>query len=556
MFMRRHVWKLFPLLFLLPLTLAVASSALQDDACSAFLEQALHDLGQNCDALDRNSACYGYNKLGATFTEAEPDDYFSKVSDRTPLNIVDTLNSSPLDTTHNIWGVAVMKVQANVPNSLPGQAVTFVLLGDTQVRNDVSPTEAFTPADPVDVTTIGNVNIRSAPSTKANVVGSVTDGTALQADGRSQDGQWLRVLFQEVPAWVNVSLVKAPDEVNSLPTITEALRTPMQAFYVTTGVGSSSCHQAPDVLMIQGPNTMRVNLTINGADVQIGSTIVIRSLSSTYGDLLNDEELVNQFGGLLTGHDAPSGLKCNITQIIVLDGQANINEGGLKLPTGFTARSINCGGADRTSGFMTPWGGSRPLMPQELNDLLLLNDLPPNILNYPIHVPTPQEVQAILNALSGGNGGAAVVGAAGNGRMCSTLKPTSPLGTMPGHEVQFYWNPAAGATSYTVRVYDSSYTLVGEYSVNAPTTTVTGNPSGKDNMSWEVAAYVNGQLACTSARANVLRDTVYDVAVPQGSQKYTRTCINTFTGQMCNSPCYLGATCGIPLKDYWCYCPA
>ncbi len=550
--MRQHLSKLPTILFLLPLIFAITLYAAQEDACSAIVQQALKDLGQNCDALDRNSACYGYNKLGATFTEAQPDDFFSKVSDRTPLNIVDTLTSSPLDTANNTWGVAVMKVQANVPNSLPGQAVTFVLLGDAEVRNDVSPSEVFTPADPVDVTTAGNVNIRSAPSTKANVIGSVSNGNVLPADGRSQDGQWLRVLYNNAPAWVSSSLVQTSDAANALPVITDQLRTPMQAFYVTTGVGSASCHDAPDVVMVQGPDSMKVNLTINGADVQIGSTIVLRSLDASYGDLIGNEELVNLFGDLLTGHDVPSDLKCNITQIMVIDGEAKSNDGGLKLPTGFTARSINCGGADRSSGFMTPWGGSRPLTPDELDYLKTLEKLPPELLDYPIHVPTQDEINAILNALNSG-GGEASTGGSGSAEMCRALRPTSPLGTMPAGEVQFYWDPAPGATSYTVHVYDSGGIQVGEYPVNAPNTTISGAPGGKDNMSWDVSAYIDGRLACSSARVNVLRDQVYDTA---SQPKFTRTCINTFIGQTCNAPCVLGGVCGIPSKEYWCRCPA
>ncbi|MBZ0288133.1 MAG: SH3 domain-containing protein, partial [Anaerolineae bacterium] len=205
------------------------SAVAQQDECPALVEQALTNLGQNCDALDRNSACYGYNKLSATFNEEQPDDYFSKVSDRTSLNVLDTLSTTPLDAAAGTWGVAVMKVQANVPNSLPGQAVTFVLLGDTQIRNDVSPADAFTPAEPVDVTAVGNVNIRSSASTRANVIGSVTAETVLPADGISENGNWYRVLYNDSPAWINADFVTAPDAANALPVITQDLRTPMQA---------------------------------------------------------------------------------------------------------------------------------------------------------------------------------------------------------------------------------------------------------------------------------------------------------------------------------------
>jgi len=546
--MRRYLPKLISSLFILPLLFILGSVVAQQDACPPLVEQALKDLGQNCDALDRNSACYGYNKLSATFTEQQPDNYFSKVSDRTALNVLDTLTTTPLNTTDGTWGVAVMRVQANVPNSLPGQAVVFVLLGDTQIRNEVSPTDAFAPADPINVTAIGDVNIRSQATTKANVAGSVTDGTVLPADGRSADGKWYRVLFNDAPAWVSTELVNAPETAQSLPMITQDLRTPMQSFYLTTGTSNTSCNQAPDALLVQGPNTMKVNLTVNGADITIGSTVVFRSLPSTFGDLLNNPLLVEEFGDQLTGHDLAGNLKCNIVQMMVIDGGVAINDGGLHLPTGFTAHSINCGGADRSTGFMTHWGGSRALTQQDLDDLQTFSLLPPNLLNYPIHIPTLLDIQNIIQTLGGGTGGA-IPGPAAKLADCSKFKPTSPLGTMPGRDVTFYWDPAPGATRYVVHVYDSSGGQTGEFSVDAPLTYVTGIPGGTGNLSWHVTAYVNGQVACTTARANVIRDTVYQ-ASPK--QHFYNVCV---VGSVCPAGCTAVGTCGFTFAGTICKCP-
>lgn len=546
--MRRHLWKF---IFMLPMVLAIASTvALQAD-CPPLVEQALQDLGQNCDLLDRNNACYGYNKLSATFAQEQPDDFFSKVSDRTALNVLDTLTTTPLDTEAGTWGVAVMKVQANVPNSLPGQAVTFILLGDTEIRNDVSPADAYIPADAIDVTAIGNVNIRSLPSTRANVAGSVGDGTVLAADGLSADGDWYRVLFNDAPGWVSAGLVNAPDEAGSLPTLSSELRTPMQAFYLTTGVSNTGCNEAPDALLVQGPDSMRVDLTVNGADISIGSTVVFRSLGYSYTELLDNELLVKQFGGFLTGQDVPGDLQCNVMQLMIIDGDAELNEDGLTLPTGFTAQTINCGGADRSTGFITPWGGSRPLTQEELDFLQTFNNIPPNLLNYPIKVPTLADIQTLIQAFNGGGGGggAVVPGPAAGQADCSNFKPTSPLGSMPGHDVQFYWDPAPGATRYVVRVYDSSGALTGEFPVDAPLTNVTGNPGGQNNMSWEVAAYVDGQLACTTGRTTVIRDIVSPG--PSGPE-FVFICVSF------PSPCPLGCTLvgSCAFKVDKCKCPA
>jgi hypothetical protein len=508
--MQKFFFRFLLPLFLLPLTLAVAEPISQENLCPGIVQQALVGLGQNCNQMDRNSMCYGFNYVAATFSEPQADDYFSEVSDTSSLTIVDTLATAPLNVDSSTWGLAVMKVQANVPNSLPGQAVTFILLGDTELRNEVSPDAAFIPADPVDVMAVGGVNIRSTPSVRSNVIGSVTGGTILPADGRSEDGQWLRVLFQNASGWISTDLVDAPEAADMLPTLTHDLRTPMQAFYLRTGIETTTCGDAPDLLVIQGPKNLTVNLTVNGAAMQVGSTIVLRSNEAAFGDLLNDPEVISQFGGQLHNQNTPGDLTCNVTQLMVIDGGAAMNDGGLSLPNGFTARSINCGIADPDSGFMTSWGGLRPMNQEELAYLQTLNNLPLEVLNYPIRVPTLDDIQVILQSLNSGVGNVVISGPAAAQVNCTTLRPTSPLGAMPDGDTQFYWDAADGATSYTVRVYDSGGALMGEYSVDASQTTLTANPSGKDSLSWDVSAYVDGQLACTSSRATVIRNVEYD----------------------------------------------
>jgi hypothetical protein len=546
--MRRHLWKF---LFTLPLIFAVASTvALQND-CPALVQTALEELGQNCQSLERNNACYGYNKLAATFNEAQPDDFFTQVSDRTPLNVLDTLTTTPLDAEAGTWGVALMKVQANVPNSLPGQAVTFILLGDAEIRNDVSPADAFTPADPVDVTIIGNVNIRSGASALSNVVGSVGDGTVLPADGLSANGNWYRVLFNGAPAWVSAELVNAPEAAQQLPNIQGDVRTPMQAFYLTTGFSQTNCNDAPDALVVQGPDAVKVDLTVNGADITIGSTVVFRSLESSYGDLLNDLTLVELYGGLLTNQGVPGDLNCTVMQIMVVDGDAELNEDGLNLPTGFSAQSINCGGVDRSSNFVTPWVGSRPLSQEELNFLQTLNNIPPELLDYPIKVPTLEDIQGIIQAFGTGATDAnddttdSAVGEVD----CSTFTPTSPLGSMPGNVTQFYWDPAIGATNYVVRVYDASGNETSSGATSGPETSVTFNPAGASNLSWDVTAYYNGQVACTSGRVGVLRDILFDIPPPP-PDTYT-ICVPYF--QSCPAGC---SQIGFCSGDNLCECPA
>src|SRR6187401_1016586 len=110
-------WACLKLLSLATMTILLGFSIIpsyaQDDeaSCPALVEQALFQLGGNCTGLDRNSACYGYNRVDATFSQSVAPDFFSKPSDRTQLASLETIQTAPLDLALEQWGIAVMNVQ-------------------------------------------------------------------------------------------------------------------------------------------------------------------------------------------------------------------------------------------------------------------------------------------------------------------------------------------------------------------------------------------------------------------------------------------------------------
>jgi LysM repeat protein len=255
------------------LLMSVVAIVSAQGTCPALVEQALNELGDNCGGMDNNSACYGYNRLMATFVEDVAPDYFTQVTDRTDLTLVQSIQTSALNLQDDEWGIAVMKVTANIPNTLPGQAVTFLLLGDAQIQNQVAPQDAFLPAEPVSVTTQSNVTLRENPTSSSTALASVAAGTVLQADAYNRDGVWLRVAWNDRPAWVQSVNVNSPSELSALPNATSTSRSPMQAFYFSTGTGSPACNEAPNTVTVRSPETLSVDLTVNGIDVRIGSTI-------------------------------------------------------------------------------------------------------------------------------------------------------------------------------------------------------------------------------------------------------------------------------------------
>jgi hypothetical protein len=111
--------------------------------CTDVIRGALREVGANCNSLSRNSVCYGFNQVNSTFTQVVPANFFSRPADRGELTVFERIQTASLRLQENIWGIAVLSVQANLPQTLPGQNVLFMLVGDTQVENAVPPGRAF-----------------------------------------------------------------------------------------------------------------------------------------------------------------------------------------------------------------------------------------------------------------------------------------------------------------------------------------------------------------------------------------------------------------------------
>lgn len=184
----------------LGLALLLGSAALaQDDSCPLIVETALAAADELCADTGRNQVCYGHLALRA---EAQPDaaDFvLAAEGDITDVVGLKTLQLFPMNEATGEWGVAVMRLQANIPDTLPGQNVTFLLFGDVEI----------TGADAED---------------------------------------------------------------------TPPGSSPMQAFYLRTGVADSGCDEAPESgLLVQTPEGVgEVAFTVNGVDIQMGSTVLFQ----------------------------------------------------------------------------------------------------------------------------------------------------------------------------------------------------------------------------------------------------------------------------------------
>jgi LysM repeat protein len=518
--------------------------------CPAIVEQALTQMGRNCSGLERNSACYGFTRVDASFNAQVPDGFFSRPADRASIVDLKTLVTSPLNLDSSQWGVAVMNVQANVPDTLPGQAVTFLLLGDAQVENAVQPNGLVGP--PVTAITQADTQLHSGPSADTNLVGNVTAGTVLQLAAANSDKSWVQVSAGGGAAWVTRAAFNPLAPVDKLPVADSSPLNPMQAFYLRTGLNKPECAQTPSVVAIRSPQNIKVDLTANGANIQLGSLILLQILPP--GNVM---KLTTLEGNAVLDANTPNALSvpAGYSTTLCLDEPDNL---GIDGEANDRRVGRNCS--------WTPIQISDPEEGQTVQAALERLNAPP-----PVPVPTsqPQVVQcpsgttlthvvlsgetlyrialryrasmgAIMQANSIANQQLIFAGQ----RLtipcgvdtgiplippgvppqqpgippavvdCSRFRATSPLDGLPYGTATFYWDPAPGATGYVVNLYnldEKGGGLVGTFQTDGNHTSlrssVTIDAVGYGfKFAWEVLALYNGQPICTSARASVPRE--------------------------------------------------
>lgn len=213
----------------------------QSDACPSLVEQALTIIDEACGDLGRNVACYGHGHIDAKSIEEEPLGDFSTSGDITDIEDIYTLATAPMRVEEDVWGIAILSLQANLPGTIPGQAVTFLLYGDAQITSD-------------------------------------TD----EQNEKTNDDD------------------------------------PFQAFRYTSGIGEPQCAEAPhDGLLIQSPEGVTVNFTVNGIDITLGSTVLIQSNNNATSFTNIEGSVTISAGGVSQSLDVGQSLTVNTIDGVV-----------------------------------------------------------------------------------------------------------------------------------------------------------------------------------------------------------------------------------------------
>lgn len=109
--------------------------AAPERSCQDLINQALHISGNYCDHISPNKVCYGNTNIQADLLP-NTQQRFAKAGDVVDIQTVQHISTSPLNLQKNEWGIAVFNIIANLPRSLPGEAVKMVVFGNTTLGNN------------------------------------------------------------------------------------------------------------------------------------------------------------------------------------------------------------------------------------------------------------------------------------------------------------------------------------------------------------------------------------------------------------------------------------
>jgi uncharacterized protein YraI len=266
-------------LLLMAPTSAVSQTPSPGETCPELVRTAYATTADLCDATGRNQACYGHSLLQAT---AQPDVTsfkFSQEGDLADVSEIQSLRLSVMDDTTGAWGISLMRLQANMPNSQLGKNVTLLLMGDVEISAD----QAATATQEATVSARGNVNVRQSPTLSAEVIDILPPGRYVTADGRLADSSWIRVRLPNNggTGWIARSLLASTSGFEDLDAVDTSSQyyTPMQAFTFRSGTNDALCAEAPDSgIVIKTPEGMgKITLLINEVNVQVGSTVFFQA---------------------------------------------------------------------------------------------------------------------------------------------------------------------------------------------------------------------------------------------------------------------------------------
>ena len=228
--------------------------------CPVEIDVVLDTANEICFGTGRNQVCYGNNDV-TLMPYDEVDVEFDTPGDMAELNMIRTLSLSALDAESGQWGIAVMRLLANL-DPTQSEDVTVLLFGDVEIEDASDNVQTQL------IVATSYANLRRLPKSDSPVMNSVAPRDTVKVTGRLEDNSWVRVVNPQtnIIGWMIPSLLGDIDfDSLSVVDANEPYFAPMQAFYFQSGAETIDCASVPrDGIIVQTPEGLRrVSLWVN-----------------------------------------------------------------------------------------------------------------------------------------------------------------------------------------------------------------------------------------------------------------------------------------------------
>ncbi len=245
-----------------------------------------------CVKMTDGQACFGSSSIEGEFSSPTANAVFAAPGQQISLDQVQSLTTGALDLQASQWGVALFRTRVVDDSGTPlGMPVRAMLYGDSSLTliTDSGSGESSPLQFPADVRCTGSltrsVRIYASPSDQERDSQPLTSGTSLNIYGKTQDNAWLYGSYVDrtnltQSGWIQAGAAKLGCQASTLPVIDPESLLKAAAFAEMTfsnGNGAqASCRDVPSGgLMIQSPDGLKVNYTIDGVALSLSGTAIL-----------------------------------------------------------------------------------------------------------------------------------------------------------------------------------------------------------------------------------------------------------------------------------------
>ena len=254
----------------------------------------------NCAGLERDSLCYSHRQVEASFVDVAFEQEFDHPAQQATTVGLSSLRTGALNVERAHWGVALLKLGANLPLTYEGPGVFLMLAGEAEVINEIDPASVMQTAEPLRTAALAETTRFKNPGIIPEPAAAVAADELLLVDAHDASGEWLRVVNDGAVSWIERKDVARLKAMETLPVIGIGASFPFQALSLTTGTSYPPCDQAAPMIAIQTPEDMSLSFTINGVDMHIGSLVTFQQVHrNALSMTVHRGEVTTIFGGIV-----------------------------------------------------------------------------------------------------------------------------------------------------------------------------------------------------------------------------------------------------------------